>query len=79
VISSQGEQAMITGDIMHHPCQCAHPEWECVADTSHEQAERTRREFLKRVGDSDISVIGTHWTAPKPVHVIQHKTAWKVV
>ena len=78
VISSQGQEAMITGDIMHHPCQCAHPEWECVADTSHEQAQITRREFLERVGDTDMLVIGTHWSAPKPVSVTKYKTAWKV-
>ncbi len=77
-ISSQGEEAIITGDLMHHPCQCSHPEWECVADTSHEQAEMTRREFLELVGDTDMLVIGTHWSAPKPVSITKHKTAWKV-
>ncbi|MGB3758506.1 MAG: hypothetical protein WBA07_19355, partial [Rivularia sp. (in: cyanobacteria)] len=60
------------------PCQCAHPEWECVADTSAKQAFITRREFLERVGDSDILVIGTHWSAPLPVSIIKHKSAWKV-
>ena len=28
MIESKGEQALITGDFMHHPCQIAHPEWE---------------------------------------------------
>ncbi len=77
-ISSQSQNAMITGDIMHHPCQCMHPDWKCVADTSPQQAETTRREFLNHVGDTDILVIGTHWSAPKPVSITQHKTAWKV-
>ena len=77
-IDSEGKRGMITGDIMHHPCQCQHPEWKCVADSSTEQAEITRREFLKSVGDQDISVIGTHWSAPKPVRITKHKTAWKV-
>lgn len=77
-IDSQGESAMITGDMMHHPCQCMHPDWASVADTSTEQAEITRREFLERVGDTDIVVIGTHWSAPKPVSITKHKTAWKV-
>ena len=26
-IASQGEEALITGDFMHHPCQIAYPEW----------------------------------------------------
>lgn len=79
VISSCGQQAIITGDILHHPCQCAHPEWECVADTFTEQAQTTRRDFLKLVSDTDILVIGTHWTAFQPVSIIKHKTAWKVL
>ncbi|EDX77348.1 metallo-beta-lactamase superfamily, putative [Coleofasciculus chthonoplastes PCC 7420] len=77
-ISSQGQNVMITGDIMHHPCQCMHPEWECVADTFPQQAETTRREFLNHVSDTDILVIGTHWSAAKPVRIRQYKTAWKV-
>ncbi|MGB3508887.1 MAG: MBL fold metallo-hydrolase [Microcoleaceae cyanobacterium] len=78
-ISSRGQEALITGDVMHHPCQCAHPEWECVADTFPHQAEMTRRQFLERVGDRSILAIGTHWSAPHPVRIVKHKTGWKVV
>ncbi len=77
-ISSRGQKAMITGDVMHHPCQCIHPEWECNADTFPQQAEITRKNFLERVGDNNTLVIGTHWSAPTPVHIIKHKSAWKV-
>ena len=77
-ISSCGEEAIITGDLMHHPCQCSHPEWECVADISREQAEITRRKFLNHVGNSKTLVIGTHWSAPVPVSIVKHNNAWKV-
>jgi len=77
-IASRGEKAIITGDIMHHPCQSAHPEWECVADTFPQLAEITRREFLDCCSGSDTLVIGTHWSAPTPVYIIKHKSAWKV-
>ena len=26
-IRSKGEEALITGDFLHHPCQLARPEW----------------------------------------------------
>jgi glyoxylase-like metal-dependent hydrolase (beta-lactamase superfamily II) len=26
-IASRGEEALITGDFMHHPCQIARPDW----------------------------------------------------
>jgi glyoxylase-like metal-dependent hydrolase (beta-lactamase superfamily II) len=31
-ISSEGEEALITGDFVHHPCQMAHPEWAATVD-----------------------------------------------
>ncbi|AFY40090.1 beta-lactamase [[Leptolyngbya] sp. PCC 7376] len=77
-ITSQGKNAVITGDVMHHPCQCAHPDWLCTADTSPEQAEATRRAFLEKVSEQNILVIGTHWSAPKPVKISKHNMAWKV-
>ncbi|MDX6456753.1 MAG: hypothetical protein QOE55_450 [Acidobacteriaceae bacterium] len=27
MIESEGERAVITGDMAHHPCQLAHPDW----------------------------------------------------
>jgi glyoxylase-like metal-dependent hydrolase (beta-lactamase superfamily II) len=38
MIQSQGEQALITGDFMHHPCQIAHPEWSTLADSDANRA-----------------------------------------
>src|SRR6202789_1072165 len=37
MIQSQGEQALITGDFMHHPCQIARPEWGTTADSDPDQ------------------------------------------
>ena len=51
-ISSQGQQAVITGDLMHHPVQCEHPEWNCGFDSDHDLARKTRREFLARYADA---------------------------
>ena len=36
-IVSKGEEAVITGDFVHHPCQLAHPDWDtkvCLLYTS---------------------------------------------
>ena len=32
-IHSDGEEALITGDFMHHPCQIARPDWSSTADS----------------------------------------------
>ena len=63
-ISSQGEEAVITGDLMHHPAQIAHPEWVANADTDRSQAIDTRRKFLDQYADRPVLVIGTHFAGP---------------
>ena len=45
---------MITGDMMHHPVQCAEPEWTSHFDFSQAAARATRRAFLERYGDNSF-------------------------
>jgi glyoxylase-like metal-dependent hydrolase (beta-lactamase superfamily II) len=76
-ISSRGEEAVITGDLMHHPVQMAHPEWGSFFDTDYEQAIATRRSFLDRYGDKPILVIGTHFATPTAGHIVRDGNAWR--
>jgi glyoxylase-like metal-dependent hydrolase (beta-lactamase superfamily II) len=64
LIESEGERAMITGDIMHHPCQIAHPDWAPGFDSDKAAAIATRKRVLGEVADQPILVIGTHFPAP---------------
>jgi len=77
VIESRGECAVITGDLMHHPVQCAHPEWGSSADVAPEQAERTRRDFLERYADGPVLVIGTHFAGPTAGKVVRDGDAYR--
>lgn len=77
-ITSQGEEAVITGDLTHHPAQLAHPEWHSSADQDPEQAEATRRAFLKRYSDRPVLVIGTHFATPTAGHVVRDGDAWRL-
>lgn len=63
-ITSGGEEAIITGDVMHHPSQCARPEWPSAFDVDTAHAEKTRREFLDAYADRDVLIIGTHFATP---------------
>ena len=63
-ISSKGQDAVITGDLMHHPFQCSMPEVGSRFDYDPEAARRTRREFLKRYDDGRTLVLGTHFATP---------------
>jgi len=64
VIESEGQKAIITGDVMHHPCQIAHPEWTTLADTYPDQTVETRKKFLEAYADTDTLIIGSHFASP---------------
>jgi glyoxylase-like metal-dependent hydrolase (beta-lactamase superfamily II) len=71
VVSSRGEEAIITGDMFHHPLQMAHPDWTDTADVDGEQAHRTRLEFLERYTDKPVLILGTHFASPTGGHIIR--------
>ena len=70
-ISSQGEDALITGDFMHHPCQMARPNWRSSADYDGEWAENTRNDLLEQYADQPVLVIGTHFATPTAGHILR--------
>ena len=61
MIQSKGEQALITGDFMHHPCQIARPEWSTLADSDFDQGIETRRRMFQRLAGTPVLIIGTHF------------------
>jgi glyoxylase-like metal-dependent hydrolase (beta-lactamase superfamily II) len=77
-ISSRGEEAVITGDLMHHPVQMAHPEWGSHFDSNFEQAIATRRAFLERYGDKPVLVLGTHFATPSAGRIVRDGGAWRL-
>ena len=68
-VVSQGEEALITGDFMHHPCQIARPEWSSSADSTPMQARQTRERMLAELADTPTLVIGTHFAGRTAGHV----------
>ena len=63
-IESRDQHAIITGDLMHHPIQCAMPEVNSNFDFDLEQAITTRKGFLTRYADRPVLVLGTHFRGP---------------
>ena len=51
-VTSDGEDALISGDFMHHPCQIARPDWSSTADTDPDRARRTREQMLARLANT---------------------------
>jgi glyoxylase-like metal-dependent hydrolase (beta-lactamase superfamily II) len=78
MIESDGESAMITGDIMHHPCQIAHPEWAPSFDSDRAAAVATRRRVLDALADTPVLVIGTHFAAPTAGRIRRDGDAYRL-
>jgi glyoxylase-like metal-dependent hydrolase (beta-lactamase superfamily II) len=78
MINSRGEQALITGDFMHHPCQIAHPEWDTLADSDPEQGIRTRRIMFERLAGTPVLVIGTHFAGATAGRIVRDGETWRL-
>jgi glyoxylase-like metal-dependent hydrolase (beta-lactamase superfamily II) len=76
-IASGGEEAVITGDLMHHPVQCAEPDWANRFDVDPGAARRTRRAFLQRHADRPVLVLGTHFATPTGGRVVRDGAVWR--
>jgi glyoxylase-like metal-dependent hydrolase (beta-lactamase superfamily II) len=64
VIESRGERALITGDVLHHPCQCGDPSWSTSFDSSVTAAQAARIKLLDSLADQPTLMIGTHFASP---------------
>ncbi|MEM8923230.1 MAG: MBL fold metallo-hydrolase [Actinomycetota bacterium] len=64
IIESEGQRAVITGDMVHNPLQIADPELSSMFDTDPDQARITRRAVFPQWADGETLVIGTHFGSP---------------
>jgi glyoxylase-like metal-dependent hydrolase (beta-lactamase superfamily II) len=77
-ITSGDAEALITGDVMHHPIQCAEPDLESAFDSDVDAARATRRALLQRYEGTDVLVIGTHFGGRGGGHLVADGDAWRL-
>jgi glyoxylase-like metal-dependent hydrolase (beta-lactamase superfamily II) len=77
-IVSGGDEALITGDFMHHPCQIARPEWSSSADSDPAAARQTRERMLTGLAGTSTLVIGTHFAGRTAGHVVRDGDAFRL-
>ena len=77
-IRSRGEEAVITGDLVRHPAQFAHPGWDDLADSDAALADRTRRDFMERFADTPTLVIGTHFAGPTAGRLVRDGSVYRL-
>ena len=77
-IASRGEEALISGDFMHHPCQIARPRWSSTADSDPAAARQTRERMLTGLAGAPTLVIGTHFAGRTAGHVVRDGDAFRL-
>ena len=78
LIRSAGQQAIITGDMMHHPIQLAVPATHGRFDMDAERGAQTRVDFVNRYSDTPTLIIGSHFSDPSAGHIIRDGESWQL-
>ena len=77
-LESRGERAVITGDMIHHPCQIARTDWSAAVDSDGVQSKTTRVDLLEACADQPILMIGTHFHEPTAGHVVRDGDTYRL-
>jgi glyoxylase-like metal-dependent hydrolase (beta-lactamase superfamily II) len=78
-IVSRGEEALITGDFLHHPVQIGHPEWASTADSDAARGEATRWSMFRQLAGAPVLVIGTHFAGATAGHIVRDGETFRLV
>jgi glyoxylase-like metal-dependent hydrolase (beta-lactamase superfamily II) len=63
-LRSGDREALFIGDIMHHPMQVYHPEWNSRFCSDQDLARKTRRQVLEHAAETRSLVLPAHFGAP---------------
>ena len=77
-IASLGEEAVITGDMIHHPCQIAHADWASTADWDAVMSCGTRESFIERYAGQPVLIIGTHFAGPAAGRIVRDDDTYRL-
>ncbi|PPR11433.1 MAG: hypothetical protein CFH41_01017 [Alphaproteobacteria bacterium MarineAlpha11_Bin1] len=76
-IGKETPEAIMTGDLMHHPLQCAEPHWNSCFCVDPAQSAETRRSFLETYSGSPVLVMPAHFPTPGAGRIIAADTNWR--
>lgn len=77
LIESNGQRAMVTGDMLHHPLQIARPEIWTIVDEDRQRAVKTRERILQESEENGQLVIGSHFCEPTAGYIRKHDGEYK--
>ena len=74
---SRGSRAIMIGDLMHSPVQCAEPDWPASSDFDPALARASRRRFLETHAETDGLVLTAHFPSPSIGHIRRAGNAFR--
>jgi glyoxylase-like metal-dependent hydrolase (beta-lactamase superfamily II) len=57
-------RAILSGDVLHHPVQLAHPDWSTRFCSDADQSRQTRVDFLRRYRNTKTDILAAHFRTP---------------
>jgi glyoxylase-like metal-dependent hydrolase (beta-lactamase superfamily II) len=81
LITSQGERALILGDVAHNPAQVHETDWVSRADMDPDLTRQTRRALMERLEREGMVVAAGHFPAPGFGKIVrlQDRRSWQVL
>lgn len=75
-IRSDGEEAVLSGDVAHHPCQMARLDWSSSFDSDPLQSIESRRQLFSRFAETPALLFGGHFG---PGRIVRDGDAFRLV
>jgi glyoxylase-like metal-dependent hydrolase (beta-lactamase superfamily II) len=71
------DRCVITGDALHHPIQCRHPEWTALGDAEPDAARTTRSKLLAAAAATNALLLGTHFAGTSAGRVLSTENGYR--
>jgi glyoxylase-like metal-dependent hydrolase (beta-lactamase superfamily II) len=73
--SPSRNEALITGDAIHHPIQLARPDWYCAADIDPALSSQTRRGLIDKYADTALVLLSGHFAGATAGRIVSRAGA----
>jgi len=69
-LNTPAGNAVLAGDVMHHPIQAAHPEWNSRFCIEPERSRQARIGFVDRYADTGTVILAAHFATPTAGRIV---------
>jgi glyoxylase-like metal-dependent hydrolase (beta-lactamase superfamily II) len=78
-VESEGDHAILCGDVIHHPLQLLKPMWSSNFCHDPELSRQTRLNLLNRCAGAKISLLPAHFHSPEYGYIERDKETFQLI